>query len=860
MARRMTAGAIGLFLGSAGLVALVPESPPAGALGPAPTIRQFAGAAPTPYRAPDSLVKLGDALYITDEHGIDRVDLVTNDVVVVTGDRMNPGSKNGAFAEARFANPSGIATDGQNLYVADTNNHTVRKIDLANQRVSTIAGTPGASGAVDGVGWGARFNHPTSVSVSADGTRLFVADKDNVTVRAVDLATRQVTTLAGTAGQTGTTDGIGAAARFLSPRAMTTDGDVLWVTDDNRIRKILVATGEVSTLPTTGFGLSDTFTGISSNDSYLYVVNIFDDDDDRDAENYEIDKVTGSARYLPGDFNRGGYAVFAADSQTVYFAGDWYRSAAFLFVLDLPTNTIHNVGGYAEHDNVDGVGPAARFSFPDSMASDGTNLYVGDSYGIRKVTPAGAVTLVTPDVYVGSDMATDGVNLYKDAGNSVRKVVLATGQETTLVTFSGGYSDFVQGVALSGNYLFISHTNCAIYKYNLVTSALTLHSGQPGSCTHVDGPVASARYASGGRLGVYGDDLFLVESLHTIRGIKISTGNASTIADHADGLAYPDDVSSDGTYVYTASGSSLDVTRPRNVVKVSIATGAVTVLTGEAPLTYTSRAASLTRAGDSVYYGGQLTDVTVLSGGHNVYFLNEQGVGVITDAKVPAQLGVGDVSVVEGDGGTGLANFTVRLSSPQPATVTVNYTTADNVAIAGSDYVAAAGSLTFPPGVVEKQVQVSVNGDADDEADEVFKLKLSAPVGAVLARLKGKATILDDDPGGGVALSVGDAKVVEGDDLTARATFTVRLSAPQPGPVTVNFATADGSATTAGGDYQARLGTATFAAGQTSKNVFVTVNGDYAVEAQETFTLTISGSSGPTITRATGTGRISPDD
>jgi hypothetical protein len=251
--------------------------------------------------------------------------------------------------------------------------------------------------------------------------------------------------------------------------------------------------------------------------------------------------------------------------------------------------------------------------------------------------------------------------------------------------------------------------------------------------------------------------------------------------------------------------------------------------------------------------------VTAGPGGHNVYFLNDTGVGVITDAEVPPRLGIGDVIIGEGESGAGLASFTVRLSSPQPRTVSVDYATADKDATAGSDYVAQSGSLSFPPGVVEKRVRVTVNGDSVDEADERFKVVLSSPVRAVLGRATGKGTILDDDPGGGVTLSVGDAKVVEGDDLGSSAVFPVRLSAPQPVAVTVNFGTGDGSATAAG-DYQPRLGTVTIPAGATSKNVSITVNGDYDLEAQETFTLTISGSSGPVITRATGTGRISPDD
>jgi Calx-beta domain-containing protein len=132
---------------------------------------------------------------------------------------------------------------------------------------------------------------------------------------------------------------------------------------------------------------------------------------------------------------------------------------------------------------------------------------------------------------------------------------------------------------------------------------------------------------------------------------------------------------------------------------------------------------------------------------------------------------------------------------------------------------------------------------------------------AVVARNLGTATGLDDDPaGGGATFALGDVSVVEGDDLSALAVFPVRLSSAQAGAVSVNFGTADGTATVAGGDYEPRLGTLTFAPGITSATIFVKLTGDYRPEANETFSLVLSGSSGPAVTRATGTGTIVNDD
>jgi hypothetical protein len=857
MTRRTIATAVAVLLGSAGLVVLLPPAPPATALGPAPTIRQFAGALATPYRAPDSLVKLGDALYITDDHGIDRVDLVTSSFALATGDRKAPGSTDGSFAAARFDNPSGIATDGLSLYLADTGNHTVRKLDPATQQVSTIAGSPDASGAVDAVGAAARFNRPRSVAVSVDGARLFVADEGNATVRTIDLATRQVTTLAGTPGQTGTTDGVGPAARFVAPRALDTDGNGLWVSDQRRIRKVLVDSATVTTFASVAYGQWDTITSISSSGTHLYVANRFDDDDDLYGELWQIDKATAAVEWFPGegDTNSG---VFV-DGQTLFGAGELYATWAAVYEIDIPTRKRRRVAGFGARGAADGVGPAARFSFPTGMATDGTNLYVTDGVGVRKVTPSGAVTTLVRGLYGGADLATDGVNLYRTFGNQVRKIVLATGQESTLLTI-GTPTQSAQGLALEGTSLFISSANCALYRYNLASGGLSVLSGYPGACAPVDGPATTARFVTGGPMGSHGDDLVILDQRNVLRRVDLGSGAVSTVADASDGLSYPDDVSTDGTYAYLNSFSTTDVRDPTKVMKVSMLTGEVTVLTGDAPLAYANQPASATRGGDCIPYEHELTNVIAMPGGHHVYFLNETGVGLITDAKVPPRLGIGDVRIGEGDGGTAPASFTVRLSSPQPKPVSVDYATADNGAVAGSDFVARSGSVSFLPGVVEKQVKVTVNGDTADEADERFKVVLSSPVGAVIGRGTGKGTILDDDPGGGVTLSVGDAKVVEGDDLGAKAVFPLRLSAPQFVAVTVNFGTLDGSATAAGGDYQARLATVTIPAGAASKNVSITINGDYAVEAVETFTLTISSPSSVTITRANGTGRISPDD
>lgn len=109
------------------------------------------------------------------------------------------------------------------------------------------------------------------------------------------------------------------------------------------------------------------------------------------------------------------------------------------------------------------------------------------------------------------------------------------------------------------------------------------------------------------------------------------------------------------------------------------------------------------------------------------------------------------------------------------------------------------------------------------------------------------------------SLSIDDVSKSEGDSGTTAFDFTVTLSGPSTSDVTVDYASADGTAT-APGDYQAATGSLTFAAGETSKTVTVLVNGDTSVEADETFTVSLSKSSGATIADDTGTGTIANDD
>ncbi len=155
---------------------------------------------------------------------------------------------------ARFRAPQGITADFKNrsLYVTDTGNQTIRSISLTTGEVKTIAGSSGKFGFADGTGPSSRFNDPDGIIADPSGTFLYVADTSNHAIRKLDIATHSVTTLAGQPGFLGFVDGPGRTARFDHPAGIAIDrsGTFLYLTDasNQAIRKISTASGEVTTI------------------------------------------------------------------------------------------------------------------------------------------------------------------------------------------------------------------------------------------------------------------------------------------------------------------------------------------------------------------------------------------------------------------------------------------------------------------------------------------------------------------------------------------------------------------------------------------------------------------------------------
>jgi len=198
----------------------------------------------------DVAVDSSGSVYVADTDN-DTVRMITPAGVVTTlaGQAGVSGSNDGS-GSALFNHPAGIAVDGAgNAYVADTNNNTIRKLVIASGAVTTLAGQPGIAGSADGSGTAASFNGPSGIAVDT-ALNLYVADTLNHTIRKITTA-GVVTTIAGAAGLSGTVDATGSAARFHGPQGLVLDASgnlFIADTNNNAIRKLVASTGVVTTV------------------------------------------------------------------------------------------------------------------------------------------------------------------------------------------------------------------------------------------------------------------------------------------------------------------------------------------------------------------------------------------------------------------------------------------------------------------------------------------------------------------------------------------------------------------------------------------------------------------------------------
>jgi hypothetical protein len=201
------------------------------------------------------------------------------------------------------------------------------------------------------------------------------------------------------------------------------------------------------------------------------------------------------------------------------------------------------------------------------------------------------------------------------------------------------------------------------------------------------------------------------------------------------------------------------------------------------------------------------------------------------------------------------ATFTLNLDRPASGSVSLDFATRDGTALAGADYLAKNGSLSFAPGETAKTVVVTLANDGAFEPAETFDLVLSNVAGAVVPVNRATATLQDND----LAPEIRIADAVAAEKAGGSVAFTVNLNSPQSGPVRVTFNTVDGTAK-AGTDYVARSGVLTFAPGETSRTILVELVEDQAREASEQFGIVLSDAVGAALATANAVGTIHDGD
>lgn len=237
-------------------------------------------------------------------------------------------------------------------------------------------------------------------------------------------------------------------------------------------------------------------------------------------------------------------------------------------------------------------------------------------------------------------------------------------------------------------------------------------------------------------------------------------------------------------------------------------------------------------------------------------------VGTIEDRNDPPTVSIADAAGNETDGALA---FVVTLSAPSGFIVTVESATEDGTAIAGEDYDASSGPITFAPGETTRNVAVALVDDDLVEADETLFVALAAPTNATLSTARAAGTIHSDDVAGST-LSIADATETEGPaGATRPMTFGVTLSPARSDVVTVDYSTAPGTAehngdATGSDDYAPVEGSIRFLPGDTHATVSVPVLGDDADEDDETLTVQLASPTNATIDDGEATGTIVDDD
>ena len=497
----------------------------------------------------------GTNLYFTEANGtkISKIVIATGISSVIAGDSYNqvfsPAFRDGTGTDARFLFPTGICIDptGTNLYVADTGNKRIRKIVIATGEVTTIAGS-GIVGSVDATGTGASFRSPIGICIDPLGTNLYVTDSEgNHKIRKITIPGAVVTTFAG-AGTAGYADGTGIAASFNNPTAICIDssGLNLYVsdTDNNRIRKIVVGTGVVTTFAGSGVGGPTSSDGaallspipaprgicVDFTGSILYVnesgtnkvrkigtttvpsltvgtnVGI-----NTTTPQYNLD-VAGNINFSGSLFNNGTPFTSGGGANPTTVVG--YSTPYF---SNLDSITADTSGNIYVADNTIGIIRKLTNGFMTTIAGAG-------SFGIAHADGTRFAAVFNNIAKIAYDSFTQSL-IIADAPNIVCALKLSTGVVTTFVNALNG----VTSVCADGSGNYYISDSAYIYKVTPTnTSTITVPTIIAGSATlgylnSFRGTSAKFRYISGLSLNAAKTILYIADGNNVVRQLTLTS-------------------------------------------------------------------------------------------------------------------------------------------------------------------------------------------------------------------------------------------------------------------------------------------------------------------------------------------------
>jgi DNA-binding beta-propeller fold protein YncE len=524
-------------------------------------------------------------LFVTDRASsvVYAFDTASRALSVLAGRPGRRGDADGKLAYALFDTPTGLAFDGSGaLYVADVGGRSLRRIDIARGEVTTVArgfsqlwglcfsgqrlyatdnlastvleinASTGASAAIagsdrfgyagskDGIGQAAHFREPRGIA--CDPETVYVADRGNGLVRALDRATHAVRTVAGYALKFGVRDGQRDAARFDDVQALLRWGDSLYVGDEASLRTVSIGDGATRTVAGAPPWEGAEDSGISGEafrrPSGLALVA-------PEAAAYVADCLTSSVRRV--DLGTLSSSVFAGDLKPL------------VFVDDLKTR-----GGF-----VDGPWDRARFRCPSALAYDGRgNLFVADrdNHAVRDVELASrhVITLAGDPGRCGNrdgplDEASfcdpaalafsDGALFVADAATATIRRVDPTSRTVTTIAgraFDGGWVDGAgpaarfaapSSLAARGSTLFVADTgNHVIRSVDTRTGTVATVAGKPGQRGDADGPFADVLFDAPRALATVGADDLLVFDRHAVHRLSLRTRSSVRVIEDGKGL------------------------------------------------------------------------------------------------------------------------------------------------------------------------------------------------------------------------------------------------------------------------------------------------------------------------------------